>query len=75
MSNAKDAKWAKALLDGIEKEREKANRDQRSTASYWNADDWGSISGIRDAEEWVENQIIKYVLKHARRKSQKAKST
>ena len=64
----KDEKWARALLKGIEKKKESARRDQRANPLYWNGDDWGSISGIRDAREWMEGEIIKYILKRVTRK-------
>ena len=35
-------------------------KDQRSTAEYWNGDSWGSISGMRDAENWVNTEIEKF---------------
>lgn len=62
MSEDEKRKWAKKFLAGLEKVKEKAESDERATASYWNCDDWGSISGMRDAEEWVENQLINYVI-------------
>lgn len=36
-------------------------RDHRAGPAYWNGDDWGSISGFRDADEWVNNQMIAWV--------------
>jgi len=56
-------KFAKNLIKGIKDAERKARQNEKATDRYWNADDWGSISGIRDAEEWVENQISKYVVK------------
>lgn len=71
-----DEAWAKSLLEGIQKVKDKANQDERSTAAYWNCDDWGSISGIRDAREWVDGQVIEYVLKRVReRDEERAKAT
>jgi hypothetical protein len=65
MNDDEKRKWAKKFLAGLKKVKEKAQSDERATAAYWNADDWGSISGIKDADEWVENQILKYVVKYA----------
>lgn len=62
----KDVAWALKLLQGIEAERNRAQRDVRASASYWNGDDWGSISGINDAGGWVEGELVRYVLKHAK---------
>ncbi len=64
-------KWAKKLLIKLREEADKANQDERSHSDYWNGDSWGSISGIRDANEWVENQLINCVLKNARPKEEK----
>lgn len=64
----KDLKWAKALLSGIEKKKASIANDEKASPHYWNGDTWGSISGIRDAAEWEENELARYVLKHARRK-------
>lgn len=50
------------LLDGIEKKQRELRADQRSTAAYWNCDSWGSMSGIDDAHNWVEGQLIVFVL-------------
>lgn len=58
--------WAKSVLKGLEKTKDIANRDQRSTARYWNGDDWGSISGSQDAAKWVNDQLVKYLLRSIR---------
>jgi len=60
--------WAKKLLKGIEETKERARRDKRSTSAYWNGDSWGSLSGVRDAEEWAEGQVLDFILKNARPK-------
>lgn len=49
------------IIRGLAAVREKARNDKRSTAAYWNGDDWGSISGHRDAAEWMEDQEVKYL--------------
>lgn len=54
-------KLSKKILKAIDRASDKAARDRRSTAAYWNADDWGSISGVRDAIEWVKQQKIKAI--------------
>ena len=54
---------AKEILAGIEKERARLGQDKRATASYWNGDDWGSIFGMRDAEDWINVNLAKYLLK------------
>lgn len=66
-----DEAWAKSLLKGIEEVRRKASKDEKSTAAYWNGDGWGSISGIRDADEWVERQVVDYVLRRVKSKMEK----
>lgn len=58
-------RWARELLKGIEDTKKVAKQDRRATAAYWNRDSWGSI---RDAEEWVENQVLDYILKEAQPK-------
>lgn len=62
-----DEKQAKRFLKGLARYEEKVREDPRANVDYWNADDWGSISGIRDAEEWVESQLARYVLRWIRR--------
>jgi len=66
-----DKEFAKSLLAGIEKTKKKINNDERATAEYWNADDWGSMSGIKDANEWEENQIVEYVVKRIKKRDAK----
>jgi len=36
-------------------------KDERSLPSYWNGDDWGSISGIRDAADWLARNRAAYL--------------
>lgn len=55
--------WAKELLEKIDRVRAAAKKDPRSTAAYWNCDGWGSIQGYREAEEWVNNQVIDSIVK------------
>lgn len=64
-STTGNRKWAKELLAKINHARTKANNDQRSKAEYWNGDNWGSMSGIKDAINWVDNQIIDCIIEHA----------
>lgn len=60
-----DRKWAKKLIAGIAAAKSKALRDRKSTAEYWNGDSFGSISGVSDAQEWVDGQVVDFVLKNA----------
>jgi hypothetical protein len=60
-----DGDWAKAFLKGLNKLKTRIHKDERATPAYWNSDDWGSISGIRDAEEWIESQLTDYIVKNA----------
>lgn len=60
--NQKTEQFVKELLKGIKAKRTEVLKDERSTDRYWNGDDWGSISGVRDAQEWVDNQITNYVV-------------
>ena len=66
--DAKSKAWAAKLLKGIEEAKRKALADQRSNAAYWNGDDWGSASGIKDAEECVNDQVLAYILANAQPK-------
>lgn len=63
MKTDKHTVWAKSLLAGLNRVREKAKKDRRATAEYWNCDSWGSISGHRDANEWVDRQQVEYIAK------------
>jgi len=56
-------KFAKKLIKGMKTTRDNAEKDRRATAAYWNGDDWGSISGVLDAAEWVDNQVVNYTVK------------
>lgn len=58
-------KWAVALLLDLAKVRKRAALSPKSTAAYWNGDDWGSISGIKEAAQWVEDEMINCVVGHA----------
>lgn len=49
------------VLEKLDKKTEELNKDERSLPSYWNGDDWGSISGIRDAAEWVASSRAAYL--------------
>lgn len=44
----------------LEDKRRELMKDERASATYWNGDTWGSISGFRDAEEWVNRELEKY---------------
>jgi hypothetical protein len=35
-------------------------KDERSNPNYWNGDSWGSISGFRDAQEWMNKELKEY---------------
>lgn len=61
ISNVTDAK---KFLQELDEFREKIMKDQKATAYYWNCDDWGSISGHRDADEWVERQLAEFVINY-----------
>lgn len=49
------------IIKKIFLKKEKLMNDPRATAAYWNADDWGSISGFKDAEKWVNTELGKYL--------------
>lgn len=49
------------LIRGLRKQEDRLQRDPRATAEYWNGDDWGSISGQRDASEWVERKLAEWL--------------
>lgn len=66
MNNSRD--WARTLLHRLNEVEDKAIKDPRASAHYWNGDNWGSISGYNDAKEWYENQMIDCILEHARPK-------
>ena len=55
--------WARKLFKGIQEVTEQVCRDEKANPDYWNGDDWGSISGVRDAREWIEDQILEYLCK------------
>ncbi len=57
---------AQALLDGIERVRDEARKDKRATASYWNGDDWGGLSGQRDAASWVNEQVLEFIMRETK---------
>lgn len=45
----------------IAAKRAELSRDPQSTAAYWNGDGWGSIDGIRDAENWIKGEMDKFI--------------
>lgn len=51
------------IIKKLEKNKEKLNRDPKAFGNYWNADDWGSVSGWNDATEWVNREQAKKLLK------------
>ena len=55
----------RALGKAAIKKLDALRNDRRAHAAYWNCDDWGSISGYRDAQEWVESEFGKWVLEQA----------
>lgn len=61
--SASELTRAKNILRKLDKADRRIKQDMRATAAYWNADDWGSISGVRDAQEWVENERARTLLK------------
>ncbi len=60
--SAQKVQQAKDILKKLADKRAVLMQDEKATAAYWNADDWGSISGVRDAAEWVENELANYLL-------------
>lgn len=66
MNMKEKRQWAKKLIKGIKATEAKSAKNIRSTPTYWNGDDWGSIQGVKDAAEWVENQLIDYILENAK---------
>lgn len=54
-------KDVKKLIKDVETRKRDLQKDERSRAAYWNCDDWGSISGFREAEEWVQGKIDKLI--------------
>lgn len=59
--------WAKIFLARIKLAERKAKQDQRSNPSYWSAGDpWGpSIYDFKDAEDYIDNEIIDCILENA----------
>jgi hypothetical protein len=60
-------KAARRVINGFEDERRRLLRDRRAHAEYWNGDSWGSMSGIRDAEDWLFNNLANYLLRRMRK--------
>ena len=63
-----DIEWTKGLIKSIESARQVLLKDERASARYWNGDDWGSISGHKDAIEWVESELAGLVLKEIKKR-------
>jgi hypothetical protein len=45
----------------LEVKRSELIRNEKAKAAYWNGDDCGSISGSRDAKEWLNNSLAAYL--------------
>lgn len=45
----------------LEIKRRELAKNEKATAAYWNGDDWGSISGFKDAEEWIRSSLATYL--------------
>lgn len=54
-------KLAKKILAGLETAKRKAMKDPRSKPEYWNGDGWGSVSGVKEADDWVNRQLASYL--------------
>lgn len=65
-------KRVRHLLDSIGKHERKLRQSKYASPHYWNGDTWGSISGIRDANEWVDCELAKFVNKRLRSALQSA---
>ena len=64
-----DEDWAMSVIESLDKQETKLLGDKRATADYWNGGDgWGSISGFKDAHEWVTRQLAKYLLSRIKSK-------
>lgn len=50
-----------AVLKKLDEKTEELKKDKRYDPSYWNGDDWGSISGVRDAAEWMTSSRAAYL--------------
>jgi hypothetical protein len=55
-------KAARKVLVGLRNEERRLSLEPQAKDSYWNGDAWGSISGIRDAEDWVSDRLAAYLL-------------
>lgn len=46
----------------LEVKRSELTRNEKANAAYWNGDDWGSVSGSRDAKEWLNDSLAAYLI-------------
>jgi hypothetical protein len=54
---------AKSVLDSLEEERKRLLTHKESNPAWHNCDEWGSISGIKDAEKYVKDGLAKHLMK------------
>lgn len=46
----------------LEVKRKELEKDEKANGHYWNGDSWGSISGFKDAEEWLRESLANYLI-------------
>lgn len=53
---------ADEIITLLEKKRNELERNEKASEHYWNGDDWGSISGYKDARNWVMRSLAEYLM-------------
>jgi len=54
--------YADKLIKGINAAKKRAEKSPKATAAYWNCDNWGSCSGMQDADTWVKDYVRNWVM-------------
>lgn len=53
---------AAEIIRLLDIKRSELIKNEKANAAYWNGDDWGSVSGSRDAKEWLNDSLATYLI-------------
>lgn len=49
------------IIHLLDVKRSELAKNEKASGHYWNGDGWGSISGFRDAEKWMNDSLAIYL--------------
>lgn len=50
------------IIHLLDAKRNELSKNEKASGDYWNGDDWGSISGFKDAKKWMNDSLATYLI-------------